>query len=594
MFHRISRGVIDDLLLIVKQSDINTNQAILSQQPSQAAVSVPAGGLHDVHANDNIENLQSIFIQRKLTIGTADDPMEREADAMAGNVMQIPEKNFVQRCACEEEERVQRKPSSSFIQTRSTETIADANVSDQINASRGNGQSMDSCTINFMQTRFGADFSNVNIHTGSEATAMSRELSAKAFTVGNDIYFNEGQYQPGSNSGKHLLAHELAHTLQQSNNVARKIQKREMAFNPALIAIQLRDAMKGWGTDEAAIYAALSGRTPEQVNLISVEYKKLTGRDLEADLKDELTDSELKKLALYGQVLSDTPEDRAIAVAIQLRDAMEGWGTDENAIYVALQSRSESDLSLIRAAYLNLTGHDLMADLRDELNDEEYNKATGTMGMAPNVVIKNTELGMLFVGNFDFNFTNCNINVEVRLKFQFTDDITAAEQNGFRSRFLNAVQSKWQHGGFKLVGGTSCPCEEIPITINVIENPSNYHKIVDVERKVDDDRRPFVASDINVNFYSDDDTLMHEFGHVLGLYDEYIEQQELLPIPVLGPLIKWVGESFATAMWHRNNPKDKGSLMNQTGLELRPRFFEHYGRAANETAPIGCDYKVSN
>jgi hypothetical protein len=48
---------------------------------------------------------------------------------------------------------------------------------------------------------------------------MYRELNAKAFTAGNDIYFNEGQYNPGSSEGKHLLAHELTHTIQQKSNL---------------------------------------------------------------------------------------------------------------------------------------------------------------------------------------------------------------------------------------------------------------------------------------------------------------------------------------------------------------------------------------
>jgi hypothetical protein len=83
---------------------------------------------------------------------------------------------------------------------------------------------MDHETKNFMESHFGIDFSNVKIHTGSEAVQMSRELNAQAFAVGNDIYFNEGKYNPNFDSGKHLLAHELTHTVQQSKNLQKKIQ----------------------------------------------------------------------------------------------------------------------------------------------------------------------------------------------------------------------------------------------------------------------------------------------------------------------------------------------------------------------------------
>ena len=321
-----------------------------------------------------------------LYVGANNDPLEHEADAMADRVMRMPESNFIQRkCAhCEQEEKLQRKTVVSFIQKKeaaNNNAVASNAVSSQIQSSKGNGSRIPETTKSFMESRFGADFSNVNIHSGSYASQLSNQLNAQAFTVGNDIYFNEGKYQPESSDGKRLLAHELTHTVQQGNMVSGKIQKKEMPFNPAVIAVQLRDAMEGWGTDEASIYAALSGRTPAQVDVIAVQYKKLTGRDLQADLIDELNDSELQKLALYGQVLSDTPENKAMSVAVQLRDAMEGWGTDENAIYVALQSRSEHELNLIRKAYFKLTKRQLMVDLRDELNDNEYKKATGIMGI---------------------------------------------------------------------------------------------------------------------------------------------------------------------------------------------------------------------
>jgi Domain of unknown function (DUF4157) len=162
-------------------------------------------------------------IQRKLSIGSVNDPLESEADAMADKVMRMPETPFVQRkCAhCEEEEKVQRKSLSAditpFIQTKGGDGSGTASdtVTQQINATRGSGNSMDRPTQSFMESRFGTDFSNVKIHTGHDAIQMSRELNAQAFTVGSDIYFKSGKYDPSSDSGKHLLAHELTHTVQQ-------------------------------------------------------------------------------------------------------------------------------------------------------------------------------------------------------------------------------------------------------------------------------------------------------------------------------------------------------------------------------------------
>ncbi|WP_290804767.1 DUF4157 domain-containing protein [Flavobacterium sp.] len=181
-------------------------------------------------------------IQKKLSVGSATDSYEVEADIMANRVMSMKTSSktnvnqtgsLVQRkcAACEQEEKIQKKPLAEsitpLIQRSSSEKGGEAStqVENQINSSKGNGATMDGETKNFMETRFGTDFSDVKIHTGSQAVQMSRELNAHAFTVGNDIYFNEGKYNPNSDSGKHLLAHELTHTVQQSGGIDRKIQK---------------------------------------------------------------------------------------------------------------------------------------------------------------------------------------------------------------------------------------------------------------------------------------------------------------------------------------------------------------------------------
>jgi len=80
-----------------------------------------------------------------------------------------------------------------------------------------------------MEPRFGFDFSMIRIHSDSEADAQNRELHARAFTVGSDIFFRHGEYTPGSGDGNRLLAHELTHTLQQSATGHPAIQ-REMKF----------------------------------------------------------------------------------------------------------------------------------------------------------------------------------------------------------------------------------------------------------------------------------------------------------------------------------------------------------------------------
>ena len=114
-----------------------------------------------------------------------------------------------------------------------------AEVNEQIEASRGTGMQMDKETQSFMESRFGTGFSDVNIHSGTDASQLSASLHARAFTVGKDIYFNENMYRPNSAEGKHLLAHELTHTIQQNGNT---IQRSPMPGEDTVQNLESYDA----------------------------------------------------------------------------------------------------------------------------------------------------------------------------------------------------------------------------------------------------------------------------------------------------------------------------------------------------------------
>ncbi len=173
--------------------------------------------------NANSFSTAPVSIQPKLTINQPGDQYEQEADTMADKVMRMPDFSanrrtfttpaitMIQRkCAnCEEEEKnIHRKASG----TASTQTVSPA-VEQTLHSA---GQPLDHVTCSFMEQRFGHDFSKVRIHNDSLANQSSKDINALAYTNGNHVVFGAGQYQSGTSTGNHLLAHELTHVVQQN------------------------------------------------------------------------------------------------------------------------------------------------------------------------------------------------------------------------------------------------------------------------------------------------------------------------------------------------------------------------------------------
>jgi hypothetical protein len=85
---------------------------------------------------------------------------------------------------------------------------------------RSPGQSLDAATREFMEPRFGQDFSRVRVHTDAKAAESARAVNALAYTIGRDVVFENGMYAPHTDKGRGLLAHELTHVLQQRQAVS--------------------------------------------------------------------------------------------------------------------------------------------------------------------------------------------------------------------------------------------------------------------------------------------------------------------------------------------------------------------------------------
>ena len=120
-----------------------------------------------------------------------------------------------------------------------------SNLESRLQSTKGGGDPLPEDTQSFMGDNIGADFGDVRVHTNSDAVEMNEGLGAKAFTHGNDIYFNEGNYDTNSSAGNELLAHELTHTVQQGGSPIKNKEEStegeeaEVQMMPDNLAVQM-------------------------------------------------------------------------------------------------------------------------------------------------------------------------------------------------------------------------------------------------------------------------------------------------------------------------------------------------------------------
>jgi outer membrane protein OmpA-like peptidoglycan-associated protein len=205
--------------------------------------STPINAYHfSSRANLNLQSkplshfVQNSPIQAKLKVGQPNDKYEQEADRVADQVMSMPEP-FVQRQGEQEEEEiqtkvlaeqitplVQRQPieEEEVLQTKdaigSTHKVTQ-DIEYRIQSLKGGGQPLPESARSYFEPRFGYNFRNVRLHTNAEAGKISKALNAQALTIGSNILFRNGQYSLETSARGKLMAHELAHVVQQAQGV---------------------------------------------------------------------------------------------------------------------------------------------------------------------------------------------------------------------------------------------------------------------------------------------------------------------------------------------------------------------------------------
>src|SRR5215208_964157 len=202
------------------------------EEMGSAPISPPAApGLQSDYTRIPITALP---IQHKPTVNSPGDPFEREADDVADKVMRIAEPVCIdstppaiqRKCTeCEDEEKkplqTKRAPSAN------TEAGLDAGAA--VRATNRGGAPLSREVRSYFELCFRHDFSDVRVHADGEAANAASAVRARAYTIGRNIVFGSGEYAPATTKGKRLLAHELAHVVQQEQGPHRGIVMRQRA-----------------------------------------------------------------------------------------------------------------------------------------------------------------------------------------------------------------------------------------------------------------------------------------------------------------------------------------------------------------------------
>ncbi|WP_206610970.1 eCIS core domain-containing protein [Mariniphaga sediminis] len=196
------------------QSQANEEEETVRQQPGEESESLQALNTEGETLQRQSENGQPVLPKRADNVIQKQEKEEEEP-----REVQLSEEEEMQPVMAEKEGQVQAKSDST--------PVVPAGFESGLNGSKGSGSPLPSGVKSQMESGFGTDFSNVRIHTDSGAAQMSRQIGAQAFTHGSDIYFNEGKFNPASESGQHLIAHELTHTVQQGASVQPKLVQRQ-------------------------------------------------------------------------------------------------------------------------------------------------------------------------------------------------------------------------------------------------------------------------------------------------------------------------------------------------------------------------------
>jgi hypothetical protein len=234
----------------------------------------------------NAENIPSIpNTQTKIKISQPHDPLEREADRVADQIMNMPNNSLKfsnKEISQDNQNLIQISPKKSvdaglYNFNKVTEEIKNVNLN--------NGKPLDSTTKEFMESRFGYDFGNVRMHTNENAAKSAESVNALAYTVANNIVFTKGHFEPNTNEGRKLIAHELVHVIQQGRGDTLPSRFVTNASHENAAVKTTSTAGRRGGMIVNGMSEIIIARTPRSIE-VSLDPASLSFTELEKEIKE--------------------------------------------------------------------------------------------------------------------------------------------------------------------------------------------------------------------------------------------------------------------------------------------------------------------
>ena len=489
------------------------------------------------------------FFQAKLTVNEPGDEYEQEADAVADKVMRMPNpatispstppdedkdedkiqlkpipfSQIFRKCAdCEEEEKVQRKES-----TGGGGQTAPSIVNEVIASS---GKSLDGGTQQFMESRMGHDFSHVQVHTDGKAAESATAVNALAYTLGNHIVFNSGQYAPDTEGGKRLLAHELVHVGQESsrNNMLQRDDIDES------VALRERLLIPFRGNDSSTFISRLRSLSVDEALIL------LDDADFWREMRTVFRGSSLWvvfSIIYFNNRLSSDQRRLSLALGIgtitQVMDALSIIIADQ----ASARLLSEQYWNILMEVILTkFEGHRQLSQLFRMLilHDSEHSRPRSSTFSSNEVHYEETATGAYELRHFGgtrsmvVNVTQQEMRVVVRIRFVNASDTTqpyyflGEGERGTPERWQSAIEGVWNNRFTVSNGGRTLQFKVSPVF--VFDSGAADKQVSIQSNRTQKCLGLIQPGRENAGCWFPDtaDTVVaHEFGHLLGANDEY-------------------------------------------------------------------------